>query len=492
MLLMSDGVLLAQSSGTTGGGQPYSNIKPTLALHYVLCTQGAYSYLGDGTLEQMDRSVPMLGEIRAVAFSNTPNGFIECNGQIMPISQNTALFSLLGTTYGGNGFSTFGIPDLRGTVVIGCGQGEGLPNYPMGQRDGAETITLGTSNLPFHTHTIPSGYTGFTGGNATYSNLQPSLALKYLIDENGEIAIFAGMAGNSTPYGWVLCDGSLRQIDVDSILYNYIGITYGGDGVTTFALPDLRGRAAVGAGNAPAGSYDLAQRNGAPTATLLSSTMPSHLHSTPAGPTGSAGSSQSFDNRQPTMAMTWAIATAGNLPNSGNGPPFVGEMRLVAGAPPPSNTGWLPAVGTILPIAPYPDLFSLIYTNYGGNGVSSFALPKLNGRMAASLGNSFTRPGTAFDDAFVTLSTNTIPSHSHALPVAPKLIGLHRFDNGALEFFFTNIANNTFTVLSATNVTLPLSNWTSIATITNSSPGQYQFISGPPDGPLRFYLVRAP
>src|SRR5439155_7028706 len=126
------------------------------------------------------------------------------------------------------------------TVAIGVGQGDGLPNYALAQRDGAETITLNVTNLPAHTHTIPSGNTGSTGSGAPLSNLQPSLALKFLIDENGEITIFAG---NSTPQGWALCDGSLRQIADDSILYNYIGTNYGGDGGTTFALPDFRGRA---------------------------------------------------------------------------------------------------------------------------------------------------------------------------------------------------------------------------------------------------------
>jgi len=490
LLPVSPCALLAQSTGATGGGQPYSNIKPTLTLRYLLCMQGAYPGQSDGALLQADRSVPLIGEIRVVAFSNTPSGFAECNGQLLPISQNIALFSILGTNYGGNGISTFAFPDLRGTVPIGVGQGLGLPNYAIGQRIGAETVTLNAVNLFPHTHTIPSGKTGMVGGAATYSILQPSLALNYCIDANGEILIFAG---NSAPYGWAFCDGSLRQIDVDNTLYNYIGTTYGGDGVTTFALPDLRGRSPIGTGNnAVSGAYVLAQQNGATSVLLLASTMPLHNHSTPGGATGNYGNSAAFDNRQPTLAMTWLIAYSGYAPNSGFGPPFYGEMRLVAGAAPPSNTGWLPATGIFLPIASYTGLFSTIGTNYGGNGVSAFAVPGLSGRMAAHVGNSFTVLGTAFDQFSVTLSTNSMPSHTHALPVAPTLTGLQRFGNGSFQFSFTNLPDNSFTVLTSTNVALPLSNWTAIATLTNFPPGQYQFTSAPTNEPKRFYSVRLP
>jgi microcystin-dependent protein len=491
-LLVAGGAVRAQSTEAAGGGQPYANIKPSLTLRYLLCTQGQYPGQGDGTLWQTDRSVPMIGEIRVVAFSNTPSGFAECTGQIVGISQNIALFTLLYTNYGGNGVSTFQFPDLRGTVPIGAGQGPLLPNYVIGQRTGAETIALNTTQLPFHTHTIPSGNTGATGASATYSILQPSLALNFVIDANGEIALFAG---TNAPYGWALCDGSLRQItnDNDAILYNVIGTTYGGDGVTTFALPDLRGRSPVGTGyNAVAGDYVLAQCNGASEITLFPSTMPLHNHPVPGGSTGNAGGSVSFDNRQPTLAMTWLIAYSGNSPNSEYGPPFYGEMRLFASNAPPSNTGWLPATGLFLPIASYTGLFTFIGTNFGGNGVSSFALPNLNGRMAASQGNSFSNLGTAFDQYLVSLSTNTMPSHTHALPGVPALVGLQQFPNGAFQFNFTNVPNNTFTVLTATNMDLPLSNWTILGTLTNFTPGYYQFTSAPTNELKRFFRVWMP
>src|SRR2546426_2057466 len=100
LLLLTECIVKAQSTGATGGGQAYSNLKPTLTLRCLLSMQGAYPGQSDGTLQQSDRSVPLLGEIRVVAFSNTPSGFAECSGQIVNISQNTALFSILLTVGG--------------------------------------------------------------------------------------------------------------------------------------------------------------------------------------------------------------------------------------------------------------------------------------------------------------------------------------------------------------------------------------------------------
>jgi microcystin-dependent protein len=83
-----------------------------------------------------------------------PTGWAFCWGQLLPISQNTALFSLLGTTFGGNGQTTFGLPDFRGRVPVGAGQGPGLSNYSLGQMGGTENTTLTVQNLPSHTHVI--------------------------------------------------------------------------------------------------------------------------------------------------------------------------------------------------------------------------------------------------------------------------------------------------------------------------------------------------
>lgn len=175
---------------------------------------------------------PFIGEIKILGFDFAPQGYQTCSGQIMSIAQNTALFSLLGTIYGGNGVQTFGLPDLRGRVPIGQGTGPGLPSYSMGQIGGTTSVTLNTSNIPAHVHTLNavvvklkassanadetgpdgnfpantagasysgngatpnvftggttvSGTTDLTGSNAPFGILNPYLTINYSIAING-------------------------------------------------------------------------------------------------------------------------------------------------------------------------------------------------------------------------------------------------------------------------------------------------------------------
>src|SRR3712207_3879081 len=95
-----------------------------------------------------------LAEIRIFPFNFPPTGWAFCNGQIMPISQNTALFALLGTTYGGDGKSTFALPDIQGSAVMQPGQGQGLSLRDLGEIGGVESITLLESEIPAHTHQL--------------------------------------------------------------------------------------------------------------------------------------------------------------------------------------------------------------------------------------------------------------------------------------------------------------------------------------------------
>src|SRR5438270_2669849 len=97
-------------------------------------------------------SEPFLGEIRMFGGNFAPRGWSLCNGQLLPIAQNTALFSLLGTTYGGNGQTTFALPDLRGRVPLHWGQGPGLSNYDLGEQTGTESVTLLSTQMPAHSH----------------------------------------------------------------------------------------------------------------------------------------------------------------------------------------------------------------------------------------------------------------------------------------------------------------------------------------------------
>ena len=97
---------------------------------------------------------PFVGEIRMFGFNFAPTGWAQCNNQLLPISQNTALFSLLGTFYGGNGQTTFALPGLEGSVPIHQGQGNGLSEYFIGQSGGADFVTLIQSEIPMHNHAM--------------------------------------------------------------------------------------------------------------------------------------------------------------------------------------------------------------------------------------------------------------------------------------------------------------------------------------------------
>jgi microcystin-dependent protein len=156
---------------------------------------------------------PFIGEIVLLAFNFPPRGYATCDGQIMSISQNTALFSLLGTYYGGDGRTTFALPDLRGRVPISAGFAPGLSGYNIGQSGGQESHTLLPAEVPAHQHSIGAGGvqttnrpgngyaaqggvyaatstttmapTGISGGNQPHNNMQPFLVLNYSIALQG-------------------------------------------------------------------------------------------------------------------------------------------------------------------------------------------------------------------------------------------------------------------------------------------------------------------
>lgn len=134
----------------TGGGSAspitLNNMQPYQVLNYCIALQGIYP--------SRDAMEPYIGEIDLFPYNFAPRGYASCNGQIMSIAQNTALFSLLGTYYGGDGQTTFGLPDLTGRVAIGQGSGVGLTPHYVGEKGGSESMTITNSNLPAHTHTV--------------------------------------------------------------------------------------------------------------------------------------------------------------------------------------------------------------------------------------------------------------------------------------------------------------------------------------------------
>jgi microcystin-dependent protein len=137
---------LVLTTNNTGSGVPIQNMQPSLVLNWCIALQGLFP--------SRNSASPFIGEIQLYGFNFAPRGFATCSGQLLPISSYAALFSLLGTMYGGDGRTTFGLPDLRGRTPISFGQGAGLTNRVQGQKIGAETITISTANLPAHNHTI--------------------------------------------------------------------------------------------------------------------------------------------------------------------------------------------------------------------------------------------------------------------------------------------------------------------------------------------------
>ncbi len=107
-----------------------------------------------------------IGEIRMFAGNFAPRSWAFCQGQILSIAQNTALFSILGTTYGGNGQTTFGLPDFQGRTSVGVGTGAGLSNITLGEKAGSPTVTLSTLNMPAHNHAL-TGTVKMQGNNDT-------------------------------------------------------------------------------------------------------------------------------------------------------------------------------------------------------------------------------------------------------------------------------------------------------------------------------------
>jgi len=135
-----------------------------------------------------------IAEIRMFAGNFAPRGWAFCQGQILSIAQNTALFALLGTTYGGNGQTTFALPDLRGRVAVGPGQGPGLPAVNLGQMAGAPTHTLINTEMPVHNHTTQVGVRAFNDPNGLSNGDSAIPAGNYWASSHGVGDLFSTTA----------------------------------------------------------------------------------------------------------------------------------------------------------------------------------------------------------------------------------------------------------------------------------------------------------
>ncbi|HEY7215205.1 MAG TPA: tail fiber protein [Thermoanaerobaculia bacterium] len=451
-------------------------------------------------------SLDPIGEIRMVSFEDVPHGWARCDGSLLEIAAHRALYEAIGTAYGGDGETMFALPDLRGRVPLGEDA-----RHPLGERGGAERIALDPGHLPAHTHAVfgttarardllPNGCllsvvprkiygeaTELTalgensvqpaGDGEPHENRQPYLALSFLISvaprEAGGPAVLAGevtpFAGENPPPGFAPCDGQVLPVAEHEALSALVGARFGGDGERRFALPDLRGRAPLGCGQAdPHRGYTLGEAGGAETVALAPGELARHTHpfratraaGTAADPSGKvlarstswnvyrpnvpddpmnaaaiapscgiapeAGAppgpvAQPHDNMMPFRCVNLMIALAGT------GAPPLGRIRLFAGGEVPP--GHEVCDGRLLPIASHEELFAILGVTYGGDGRTSFALPDLRGRVPIHRGHGagLTRRvlGEAGGAESVALSPEQVPRHAHALTGThcPAVIG---------------------------------------------------------------------
>ena len=370
---------------------------------------------------------PYVGEIRMFAGNFAPAGWMFCEGQLLPISENETLFQLIGTTYGGDGESTFALPDLRGRIPIHQGNG-----FILAETGGAEEITLTVQQIPAHTPSAAgvgsagddverrratcSAEPGRTvlplrraAASATWRRsavaavgrqpaahqlpavpvrrlhhlavrdlpVQPDLGRRSTWPIRSWLRS-ASSRSTSRPEGWAWCDGQLLPLSQNTALFSLLGTTYGGDGKTNFALPDLQGRAPMHPGQGPGLSlHDLGETGGSETVTLLETEIPSHSHALmrqacrrqPRRPGGPAVAGAAIGERQPVpdsarrdpAASPAAVAPAGGDQPHNNLQPYLTFYFCIAlqGVFPPRAARRCAAAVALRPVARTTARFSL-------------------------------------------------------------------------------------------------------------------------------------
>lgn len=432
---------------------------------------------------------PYIGEICMFGGNFAPSGWAFCDGSRLSISANSELFQLIGTTYGGDGHTTFALPDLRGRTPIHTGQGNNLSPRPLGELGGAEAVALQAAHLPAHGHSVlaygaagnqpapyqatwaPSLLAQFssnpantalnataiapTGDGFSHPNMPPYLAISFIIALEG---IYPGPSDISEAYlgeirpfsfaaaagGWAPCNGQVLPIAGNDQLFGVLGATYGGDGVTTFALPDLQGRMPMQVGP----SLKQGGRGGEETHSLTVAELPNHGH-VPQGSQsyantgrpdagvwanqvaddgystftpnvtmhpsaiGESGGNQGHENMSPYQVVNFCVAAQTATPDTNNA--YIGEIRVFGGNTAPE--GWLQCNGQLLAIQGYQTLFSLLGIWYGGNGTTNFAVPNLQASVPLGVGQgpglTSHLIGESGGSATVTLEGGEMASHSH-------------------------------------------------------------------------------
>ncbi len=326
-----------------------------------------------------------LGAIRMLAGNYTPGTTAAPAGQVLSTAAYPNASAVFGSAFGGDGSTTFGVPDLRGRTPIGVGAPPGGTAVTLAEKVGSNRVTISRAAMPV----------AYGGDGSPLARRPPGLGLTYLVRTSGRnasassigfdsLGVVVPYAGTLVPAGWTPADGRLLSIAGYPGLFAVLGTTYGGDGVTTFALPDLRGRAAVQAGCAfNLGCRALGERFGSESVAITQAHLPDAL----------GGSRLNVDNNAPALALNYICNEYGVFPprgapdNTDPVEPFVGEVFLYAGI---SINSQFTCRGEVVSINQYQGLFTILGTTFGGNGSTTFALPDLQGRTAVGAG---TGPG---------------------------------------------------------------------------------------------------
>ena len=397
--------------------------------------------------------VDTLGDIHTFAGNVVPAGYLPADGRLLPTAGNEQLADRLNRVYG-SGMDSFALPDLRGRVATGANGSLGR----LGTTGGSDTNTLTVANLPAHSHVLPTPTsngataTESAGNGRAYSTVQRYLALNYRIATAGTYANIASNQVPASPFrGEMVLTASTRppaagQADADGAPMTFatnpeLGVTIGNlydtsfGNLSTYSLPDLRGRVAVGSGTengrAP---YVVGTVNGTSTTTLTTAQMPAHAHALteadsggPDGRTTVVGANFPVDNLQPSLTMSYLIATTGDYPDplladTDERTPYLGEIKLFAGNFAPA--GYALCDGRLMSVTQNPLLFTVLGNAYGGDGISTFALPNLQGRVVVGADGQDYLRGTAGGVASYSLTLDNLPAHSHAITPEPASLAV--------------------------------------------------------------------
>lgn len=466
------------TTALTGGDAAHENMQPFTTLFWGIATAEVVDG-EEGGFSETGSSFSILGEIAAFPIGELsqvigpdrftitepflPPGWMPADGRLLDIDDHPKLFSVLGTVYGGDGTSNFALPDLRGRTPIGVGQGLGIDEIVLGQVLGEETVQLNETQLPAHVHTTADqGDTPIVGDDQAHNNYMPSLGLQCLISTNGtfpspsrapqlpvtkvsgdnrfygEMRWYAGIRDDII--GTLPCDGRLLQIAQNPALFSILGSSYGGDGETTFAIPDVAGRVMIH----PSGSaFRFATVGGSSSKVLSSEEMASHSHTITSTDeeSGVSGNDETHNNLQPYAVINHLLSLDGAFPSTDSSTVvdefILGDILLFAGNFAPRE--FSPLNGQLLTTASFSSLFALIGVTYGGDPSIpvNFGVPDLSARVVLGYGQgdglSMREMGDQGGAENVAITVAELPSHQHGVPpVDSPLCWALRSANGSV------------------------------------------------------------